>query len=76
MGESFKSHLIRLRMERAKTLLLHEDMPVHKVSATVGYGSVSHFIRIFTAFAGCTPAQYKEIGAGPMDAVAGAGGRG
>jgi two-component system response regulator YesN len=58
-GYRFKSYLTHLRIEHSKRLLLDNKLSVHAVSAAVGYGSVSHFIRVFTEYTGHTPAKYR-----------------
>ena len=60
-GQSCKSYLIQLRLERAKTLLLESDAPVSDICAKVGYGSVSHFIKVFKTATGLTPDAFRRV---------------
>lgn len=62
MGTNFKNHLIMMRIDKAKALLLNKNISVNEVSIAVGYGSVSHFIRTFKKHTGYSPARYRRGG--------------
>jgi LacI family transcriptional regulator len=47
IGHSILSEVLRCRLERAKRLLLETDLPVHRVAAGSGFGSVKAFNRAF-----------------------------
>ena len=51
------AYLTRLRMERARRLLGDPGRSVTDVAAAVGFGSVSHFIRVYREHVGQTPKQ-------------------
>lgn len=51
--------LIGIRIERARTLLLH-DCTVAAAAEKCGYSSVYHFIRQFKRLVGTTPYQFKK----------------
>ncbi|MEM0962990.1 MAG: helix-turn-helix domain-containing protein [Bacteroidota bacterium] len=51
------AYLTRLRIDRAKQLLADPQRSVTDVAAAVGFGSVSHFIRVYRASVGKTPKQ-------------------
>ncbi len=51
------AYLTRLRVDRAKQLLADPDRSVTDVAAAVGFGSVSHFIRVYRDHVGQTPKQ-------------------
>jgi AraC-like DNA-binding protein len=51
------AYLTRLRVERARQLLLDPGRSVTDVAAAVGFNSVSHFIRVYRDHVGVTPKQ-------------------
>jgi len=58
-GVSPHNWLIQFRVERAKTILMHE--PMANVSVACGFSSQSHFIRRFKQQTGVTPGQYVRL---------------
>ena len=58
-GVSPHNWLIQFRVERAKTILMHE--PMADISAACGFSSQSHFIRRFKQQTGVTPGQYVRL---------------
>lgn len=59
-GKRYKDYLIYLRMEYAKVLLRQEDLSVAELCQKVGYGNISHFIKLFRETTGVTPAKYRR----------------
>ena len=51
------AYLTRLRVDRARQLLGNPARSVTDVAAAVGFGSVSHFIRVYRDHVGTTPKQ-------------------
>ena len=51
------AYLTRLRVDRARQLLADPGRSVTDVAASVGFGSVSHFIRVYREHVGLTPKQ-------------------
>lgn len=51
------AYLTRLRVDRARQLLADPARSVTDVAASVGFGSVSHFIRVYREHVGQTPKQ-------------------
>ncbi len=51
------AYLTRLRVDRARQLLADPARSVTDVAASVGFGSVSHFIRVYREHVGTTPKQ-------------------
>ncbi len=51
------AYLTRLRVDRARQLLSNPTRSVTDVAASVGFGSVSHFIRVYRDHVGQTPKQ-------------------
>ena len=59
-GLSPIAFLTNLRIVRAKELLRMTDMPISAIAAEVGIETASHFIKLFKANEGITPAQYRR----------------
>jgi two-component system response regulator YesN len=57
---TISEYVTRLRMEKAKDLLLKTEMTVQEIASSVGYYSVSSFIRKFREKEKITPGQYKN----------------
>ena len=49
-----------LRCEEARRLLADRDTPVARIAAETGFSSASHFTRVFKAFTGKTPSEYRS----------------
>ncbi len=59
-GKTYKDYLISLRIEYAKNLLVRDQLTVAETCQKVGYGNISHFIKIFKSVTGKTPANYRD----------------
>lgn len=59
-GKMYKDYLIQLRIDYAKELLIREDIQVAEVCERVGYGNVSHFIKLFREMTGLTPSKFRR----------------
>lgn len=57
---TISEYVNRLRMEKAKDLLLKTELSVQEIAAQVGYYSVSSFIRKFREKENVTPGQFKK----------------
>jgi transcriptional regulator GlxA family with amidase domain len=64
MGMTFTEYLTRLRLERAKDLLMSPTMPVGDIATTAGFGSIPHFNRAFKRYTGATPTAYRSSHSG------------
>lgn len=60
MGMTPYSYLIRIRMERAETLLQTGDMTVQEVAFVCGYNDPLYFSRVFSRHFGVSPTDYKQ----------------
>lgn len=58
-GLSFVDYIKRLRIEKAKELLLKSDDKIYEVAAKVGYHNPKHFGRVFREVTGVSPAEYR-----------------
>jgi AraC-like DNA-binding protein len=59
-GLNFTDYLSRIRVEKAKNLLLNPNMRVSEVAFAAGFQSLSHFNRVFRRIAGQSPTRYRE----------------
>ena len=60
-GESPKSYISAIQMERAATLLVGSpDMPISKVANLCGFEETSSFGHSFKRIYGCSPSIYRE----------------
>ncbi|MDF2661109.1 MAG: AraC family transcriptional regulator [Paenibacillus sp.] len=57
---NFGDYLIQYRMEKAKELLVHTDMPIKDISEKLCYTSVQNFTRIFKQTVQIPPGQYRK----------------
>ena len=63
-GTSPSEYIARLRIERAKDLLLQTDMSIAEVGCLVGYETRHYFQSIFKHRVGITPGEYRALGGG------------
>ncbi|CAI6079250.1 AraC family transcriptional regulator [Cohnella sp. JJ-181] len=60
VGQPVTAYLTAHRMERAKMLLSHTDIPIADISEYVGVASRSYFHALFKKHAGMTPVEYRS----------------
>lgn len=58
MGSSTSTYINHLRMQKAKALLTHTDLPVSLVAEKIGYATSSAFCRKFKAYYGLSPKNF------------------
>ena len=61
-GKTFLEHLITLRMEMAKRLLIETDMKVDFVVDKVGYQNYNSFAKTFKKYTGLSANEYRQNG--------------
>lgn len=59
-GLNFTEYLARVRVEKAKNLLLNPNLRISEVAFAAGFQSLSHFNRVFRRIAGESPTRYRE----------------
>ena len=59
-GCTTQQYIIRLRMEKARALLTHTDLPVQIIAEQVGYQDLSAFSRRFSEFFGQSPRTFRS----------------
>lgn len=65
-GTTFQECLDQVRFEVACQLLSTSRLPLDDVAATLGYASVSPFMRTFRRWSGTTPAQWRRSAGAPL----------
>lgn len=55
-----KNHLIYVRIEQSKKLLIETDMSISDISLTCGFSSSSQFSLFFKKRVGCKPTEYRK----------------
>jgi len=51
---------LRLRIERATTLMMKSEMPLSQVALDCGFADQSHFTRVFARAIGATPSAWRK----------------
>ena len=59
-GLTFTEYLARVRIEKAKTLLLDPNQRVSEVAYEVGFQSLTHFNRVFRGIVRQSPTSYRR----------------
>lgn len=59
-GVSFMKYLSTVRIERARELLVKENLKMQEVANRVGYSNVDYFARVFREIMGVSPTQYAK----------------
>lgn len=72
-GFNFTAYVSRVRVEKAKNLLLNPDVEVSEIAYAVGFQSLTHFNRVFKALAGQTPTGYRRQLVGGLGSLTAAG---
>jgi AraC-like DNA-binding protein len=58
-GSGFARYLAECRLDRARRLLSQTQMPIARVVAECGFGSLAHFHALFKSATGATPGQFR-----------------
>jgi AraC-like DNA-binding protein/ligand-binding sensor protein len=58
-GINFTDYLSRVRIEKAKNLLLNPNLRVSEIAYEVGFQSLTHFNRVFKKNLGQSPTEYR-----------------
>lgn len=58
-GLNFKTYLNKLRIEKAKNMILYSDDPIVEIACKCGFGSIRTFNRVFKAEKGIAPTQLR-----------------
>jgi AraC-like DNA-binding protein/ligand-binding sensor protein len=58
-GLNFTDYVSRVRIEKAKNLLLNPNLRVSEIAYEVGFQSLTHFNRVFKKVIGQSPTEYR-----------------
>lgn len=58
--ETIFNYAKKLRMEKAKNLLIHTQKPIYEVADMVGYKNPTHFTAAFKKFEKVTPKEFRK----------------
>jgi AraC-like DNA-binding protein len=58
-GLNFTDYVSRVRVERARNLLLNPNLRVSEIAYEVGFQSLTHFNRVFRRIVGKSPTAYR-----------------
>jgi AraC-like DNA-binding protein len=59
-GVTFTDYLGRVRIEKAKNLLVNPHLRVSEIAYEIGFQSLTHFNRVFKAVVGESPTRYRQ----------------
>ena len=59
-GENLMDHIKRLRMMRAKQLIMEKRIQINHIALSVGYEDVSYFYKVFKKYFGISPNSLRE----------------
>lgn len=75
-GRTVSDEIARLRLERAKRLLVESKEPIKYLAFACGFSDAAYFHRVFLRFEGMTPRAYRELRRGNLFPPAGKQGLG
>lgn len=61
MGEGIQDYINKVRLKKAKILLLGGPANLEHIARKVGYSNSNGLIRVFKKYEGVTPGQFREI---------------
>ncbi len=59
-GVSPINYLLKVRVERAKELIVESNLKISDIALSVGFSNQQRFNEIFKKYTGMTPTQYKK----------------
>lgn len=59
-NETITDYLMKIRMEKAKELLVNEHLKIYEVAYNVGYQNEKYFSKVFKKTVGLTPNEYRN----------------
>jgi AraC-like DNA-binding protein len=71
-GVTIEKYIILQRIERAKDLLVYDELSLGQIADKLGYSSVQHLSGQFKKVTGLTPSAYKKLrdnGRRPLDDI-------
>ncbi|GAU75537.1 helix-turn-helix transcriptional regulator [Fusibacter sp. 3D3] len=59
-GKTLSEHVLKLRIDEARQLLIKTDASVYDISIAVGFNYQNHFASVFKKYAGIAPLEYRN----------------
>jgi two-component system response regulator YesN len=59
-GESYTGYVTKIRMEKAKLLLMNTSMKITEVARAVGYDEPNYFANVFRHVCRCSPTEFRK----------------
>ena len=59
-GLNFTDYVSRVRIEKAKNLLLNPNLRISEIAYEIGFQSLTHFNRVFKRIVGQSPTEYRD----------------
>jgi AraC family transcriptional regulator len=60
-GITIEKYIILQRIERAKELLMYDEMNINEIAYSLGYSSVQHLSQQFKKITGLTPTHFRQL---------------
>lgn len=60
MGTSFTEYIIKLKIERSKSMLEFSDSPIYEIAADLNFNDASYFTKVFQKQESISPSQYRK----------------
>lgn len=64
-GCTFVSYVTSRRISRARLMLTSTQMPVQRIATELGFNQVNYFSRVFRAYTGVSPSEFRRQGSSP-----------
>ncbi|MDK8181448.1 helix-turn-helix domain-containing protein [Paenibacillus sp. UMB4589-SE434] len=59
-GDTLVNYVNKIRIQKAKRLLMHPQLKIYEVAHEVGYSTLQYFNRVFKQFEKATPLEYRR----------------
>ena len=59
-GVGFSEYITQMKISRAKTLLLEQDMKVYEIADQLGFESAFYFSKVFKKVSGVSPREFTQ----------------
>ena len=61
-GTTIEKYVINQKIEKAKELLVYDELSLNEISYQLGYSSVQHLSNQFKKITGLSPSHFKKLG--------------
>jgi AraC-like DNA-binding protein len=68
-GRTIENYFIEQRIEKAKELLVYDQLSLSEIAFQLEYSSVAHLSTQFKKITGLTPTYFKELGTSKRKAL-------